>query len=234
MRVVLFDPAHPLDHTFAVAVCGVHHDGVHTGFDQGFHTFFGTFTHTHGSPHTQTACGVAGGVGEAGLFGDVLDSDQALELEIVVDDQQALKFVFVQQGLGFGCACAFRHSDQLFAWRHDLADWHVQTGFKAQIAPCDQAHHLAAITDRETGDTQFFRQLHDLQHGVGWGDDDRVAQHARLVAFDLGHVGGLLLRGQVFVDDADSALLRNGNGQSRLCHRVHGGRHQGQVQSDVA
>src|SRR5690606_8110989 len=43
LRVVLLDPAHAFDHAAAVAVCGVDHDGVHTGLDQGFDAFFGAF-----------------------------------------------------------------------------------------------------------------------------------------------------------------------------------------------
>jgi len=36
------------------------------------------------------------------------------------------------------------------------------------------------------------------------------------------------------VHDADATLLRDGNGQARFGHGVHGGGHQRQVQADVA
>jgi hypothetical protein len=58
--------------------------------------------------------------------------------------------------------------------------------------------------------------------------------HTGFVALDLGHFSGLLLGCHVLVDHADTAFLRNGDGQTRFCHRVHGGRHQGQVQADIA
>ena len=52
-------------------------------------------------------------------------------------------------------------------------------------------------------------QLEHLQHGVLGGDDHGITQHARLVALDLGHMGTLLLWGEVLVHDADAALLRD-------------------------
>ena len=65
-------------------------------------------------------------------------------------------------------------------------------------------------------------------------DSDGVAQDARLVAFDQCHLSSLLLGGQVLVDDADAALLGDGDGQTRLGHRVHRSGHERQVQLDVA
>src|SRR3989344_872733 len=91
LRVVLLDPAHAVDHALAVAVGRVHHDSVHTGFDQGFDAFFGALAHTYRCAYAQAACGIAGRIGEAGLFGDVLHRDQALELKGVVHDQDAFE-----------------------------------------------------------------------------------------------------------------------------------------------
>ena len=38
---------------------------------------------------------------------------------------------------------------------------------------------------------------------------------------DFGHLRGLLLCGEIFMNDADTALLRNGNGQAGFGHGVH-------------
>ncbi len=124
--------------------------------------------------------------------------------------------------------------DQLLARRHDLADLDVVTRLKAHVAAGDDANHLAAVAHRKTRDAQVFRQLQHLKHRVLGGDDHRVMHHARLVALDLGDLGGLLLGRHVLVDDADTALLRDGNRQARLGHGVHGGGHEWQVQGDVA
>jgi hypothetical protein len=63
---------------------------------------------------------------------------------------------------------------------------------------------------------------------------DRIAHHAGFVPLDLEHLGGLQRRRQVLVDDADAAFLRQRDGEAGLGHRVHGGRDERQVQSDLA
>ena len=65
-----------------------------------------------------------------------------------------------------------------------------------------------------------------LAHGGAGGDDDRVAQNARFQALDLGHLGGLLLRGEVFVDDANAleiALLKRALQlqNTDICNKFH-------------
>ena len=168
------------------------------------------------------------------MLGDVFDRDQAFQFERVIHHQEAFEFVFVQQRLGLLGGRTFGHRDQAFTWRHDVFDLHVIAGFKAQIAATDDADHFAAVADRETGNAHLIRHGHDLTHRVLGGDDDRVEQHAALIAFDLGHLSGLLLRREVFVDDAHAAFLGDGDGQTGFGDRVHGGRHQGQVQGDAA
>jgi hypothetical protein len=59
-------------------------------------------------------------------------------------------------------------------------------------------------------------------------------RHAGLVALDLGHFSRLLLRREVLVNDADAALLRDGDGEAGFSDGVHGGGHERQVQRDVS
>jgi hypothetical protein len=61
--------------------------------------------------------------------------------------------------------------------------------------------------------------------GVGL-DGDGVDDHAGLGALDLVDLAGLLLDGEVAVDDAEAALLGHGDGQARLGDGVHGGGHE--------
>ena len=65
-------------------------------------------------------------------------------------------------------------------------------------------------------------------------DGDGVDDHAGLGALDLVDLAGLLLDGEVAVDDAHAALLGHGDGQARLGDGVHGGGHQRGVEGDVA
>ena len=234
VRVVLLDPAHPVDHALAVTVRRVHHDGVHTGAHQGFHALFGALAHPDRRAHAQLALGVASGVGETGLFGDVFHGDQALELKGVIDHQQALDLVLVEQHLGLGQRGAVGHGYQLVAPRHDFADRQVVAGLETQVTSGHDTDHFATVAHREARHTELLRQRHHLAHGMAGRNDHWVAQHTRFIALDLGHLGGLLLRREIFVHDADAALLGNGNRQPGFGDGVHRGRHQGEVQRNVA
>ena len=156
VRIVLLDPAHAIDHTFAVAVRGVHHNGVHTCARERLDTLFGALTHTHGGTHAQFASSVTGGIGEIELFGDVLDGDQALEFKGVVDHQQPLEFVLVEQVLGLFGGGALGDSDQAITRRHDFTDLLVVAGFETQVSARHDTDHFAAITHRKSGHAQFF------------------------------------------------------------------------------
>jgi hypothetical protein len=69
---------------------------------------------------------------------------------------------------------------------------------------------------------------------VGGGERDRVDDHAALGALDTVDFGGLLLDGEVLVDDSQTAELRHGDGEARFGHSVHGGAEDRNVEADVA
>jgi hypothetical protein len=234
VRVVFLHPAHALDHAMAVAMRRIHHNRVHAGTGQGFHTLFRAHAHAHGRAHTQLAQGVARGVWKTGLFGDVLDCDEALELEVIIDDQQALDLVLVEQHLGLLDGGAVGHRHQALARRHDQSYREVQARLETQVAPRHQADHLARIAHRKAGNAELLGQGHHLAHRVLGRDHHRVAQHTGLVALDTRHLGRLLLRREVLVHNADAALLRDRDGEARFGHGIHRGGNQRQIERDVA
>ena len=175
VRVVLFNPAHPVYHALAVAVRCVHHDGVHPGLDQGFHARLSALTNADRSTYPKLAFGVAGCIRKTGLFGDVFDGDQALELEVVIDQQHPLNPVFVQQVFGIGQGAGLGHGDQAFTRRHDGADRLFHATFKAQITSTDNADHTSAFNDGKARNAELLAHFNDLAHGVLWRDDHRVS-----------------------------------------------------------
>ena len=106
---------------------------------------------------------------------DVFHQNQAFEFKGVIHHQQALQPVFVQQGFGFLNRGALGHGDEFFALRHDVANGHIQSCFKADVAPRHDAGDLAAFNHRKARYAQLFGQLLDLQHGGVGCDDNRIA-----------------------------------------------------------
>ena len=125
---------------------------VDAGLDERLDALLGALAHADRGADAQLAVRVARGIREAGLLGDVLDRDQAAQLEGVVDDQHALELVLVHQRLAFGRARAFAHRDELSRGVMISLHRRVEPGLEAQVAVGDDADHLAAVEHREAGD----------------------------------------------------------------------------------
>jgi hypothetical protein len=69
---------------------------------------------------------------------------------------------------------------------------------------------------------------------VGGDHRDRIDDHAAFRALHLVDFGGLLLDGEIAMNNAEPALLRQRDGHVRLGDRVHGGADDGNVEADVA
>ena len=74
----------------------------------------------------------------------------------------------------------------------------------------------------------------DLGEGVVRGAGDRVGDHAGLGALDQVHLAGLVLGGEVAVQDADAAGAGHGDRHPRLGDGVHGGGDERDRQPDAA
>ena len=233
-RKVALDPAHTFDDAMAVAVRGIDDDRVDTGARQHLDALFGAGTDADGGADAQLAVLVARGVREVGLLGDVLHRHQPAQLERVVDDQHAFELVTVHQRLAIGERGAFAYGDEPLARRHDLGHRGIESRLETQVAIGDDADHGLAIEHRKAGDAMLLGQLHHLPHGGARRDRDRVAQHAGFVALDLRDFSRLRFRGQVLVDDADAAFLRDRDRQARFGDGVHCRRNKRQLQTNVA
>jgi hypothetical protein len=163
---------------------------------------------------------------------DVLDGDEAAQLEGVVDHQQLLDAVPVQQHLGVLDVDPLAGGHQLGG--HDRRDLLVEVPLEAQVAVGEDADQLPLLRHRDAADAVL---PHEGHGGGELGlrlDGDGVAHHRRLVLLDLVDLGRLLLDGEVLVDEAESPAGRHGDGHARLGDRVHGRRDDGDVDGDVA
>ena len=224
------DPFHHVQHALGVAVGRVHHQHVHAGVHQGLDPFIRALAHAHGGADAQCLVLVLAGVGKFLGLMDVLDRDQALELEVVVHHQDLLDAVLVQQGRDLFLAGAFLDGHQLVLFGHDVPDRVVVMGLETQVAAGNDTYQLRAVHHGNPGDVVGAGQVQDLADtGVGTHRDG-VADDAGLEFLHLTHLPGLLLGAHVLVDDADAALLGHGDSQARLRDGIHGGRHEGDIQ----
>ncbi len=235
VRIARLDPLHAVEHALGMTVRRVDHQDVGAGLDQRGDALIGALADADRRADAQLAMRVLAGVRMLAFLQDVLHRDEPLEVELVVDHQHALEAVLVHQLHRFLARRAFAHRDQLLLRRHDVLHRLVELGLEAQVAVGDDADDLAAVLHhREAGDLVAALQLHHLAHRHLGRNRHRIAQHARLEALHLGHLGRLPRDRQVLVDDADAAFLSDGDGQARFGHRVHGRGNERDIQLELA
>ncbi len=231
--VGFFDGADGLENARGVAVGRVDGEGVDAHVDEAGGALEEVAGGPDGSGDAETALLVFGGVGVFEFFLDVLDGDEAFELEVVIDDEEFFDAVLVQDVLGLFKGGADGHGDEVFLG-HDGVDGEVGAGDEAEVAVGENADQLAVLGDGDAGDLVAAHDLKGGGDGFFGGDGDGVDDHAGFGALDLVDLAGLLLDGEIAVDDAHAALLGHGDGEARLGDGVHGGGHERGVEGDGA
>ena len=232
IRVLRLEPAQVLQHIARVAVGGVEHEHVGAGIDQGRRPLRGIGRGAHGSAHAQTPEAVFTGIRVALRLVEILDGNHAAQREVLTDHEDFLDAVALQQALHLGGLGALAHRHQLVARGHNRRHRFVQLGFETPVAPGHDADQILARQHRHAGDAVGAGQFDKLGNAGILLDGDRVFHHTGLVLLDAPHLSGLLGDAHAFMNDADAALLRHGDGQAGFRHRVHGGGNQRQIQLD--
>ena len=168
---------------------------------------------------------------------DITHGDQTGEAPVGIDEQQLLNAAAIQNRLGKRWRCVSRRSHQFVLGHHVLDACLGGMIDKANIAPSQDANHAGAsrtvFSDGETADAVLAHQLLRALHGVSGRKRDRIRNDAVLGSLDFLNFERLSLWRNIFVDDADAALLGQCDGQRRLGHRVHGRRDQRNIQADA-
>ena len=211
-----------------MAVRGIDHHQIDAGGDQRLGAGKALVADGRGGGDAQTALIVLAGIGIGHRLLDVLHRDEADAAVFVVYHQQLLDAALVQQLLGLVLADALAHGDELVLG-HQLGDRLPRIGGKAHVAVGEDADQLAGsavfrgLNHRNAGNAVLAHQVERLLQRCGGLNGDRVYDHAGLELLHLPHLGGLLIRLEIAVDDADAAGLRHGDRHFRLGDGIHGG-----------
>ncbi len=185
-----------------------------------------------GGADAEAALLILGGVGVLQLLLDVLDGDEAFEDVVVVDDEELFDAMVVEDFFSLLEGGADGDGDEVF-FGHHLADGDVGAGVEAEVAVGEDADELAVAGDGDAGDFVAAHDLEGVGDGLLGGHGDGVDDHAGLGALDLVDFAGLLLDGEVAMDDAESALLGHGDGHAGFGDGVHGGGEQRGAEGDA-
>ncbi len=157
LRISLLDPRHAIDHALRMTMRSIDDNHVHASCGKQFDTLFGIAAHTHRRAHQQALGAVLGGIRVVGLLLDVLDRDQAAQLEAVVDHQDLFDAIAMQQLEHFLIAGAFAHGDQaILLGRCGGPD--RRASFEAHVAAGDDTDQFTAVDHRHAGDVARARR----------------------------------------------------------------------------
>ena len=231
------EPLHSLDRTRnvgIVAMRSIDHDDIAFSVDQCLSAGKALVTHGRGRGHAQAARAVLGGIGVSDRLLDVLDGDKPHAAEGIVHYQQLFDPAGMKQAPRLILADAGGDSRQVLM-RHQFA--HGLRGIvgKAHVAIGEDADQLArSFYHRDTADlVQLHQRLRIAQRGIR-RDGDGIDHHAAFEALDLTHRRALFLDGEIAVQHADAAELGHDDRHVGLCHGVHRGGNDRNVQPDIA
>ena len=124
--------------------------------------------------------------------------------------------------------------DQIFL-RHDPIDGNVEASLKAQIAISEDADEPSAVfSNRYARDFVFAHHFERVGNFIRRMHGDGVDNHSAFRALYFIDFVGLLVDGQVAMNDAEASLLGQGDGHVRFGDGIHGGADDGDVESDIA
>src|ERR1044071_5760995 len=232
--VAALDLADGLDDARGVSVRDVDDEAVDAGLDQLVRALAEVAGRADGGGDAEPAEVVFGGRGVADGLLYVLDGDEPFEVLVGVDDEELLDAVLLQDALRLFERGADGDGDERLR-RHHLGDGDVEARLEAEVAVGDDADEVAALVDdRHARNLVVLHHGERLAHGAVGADGDGVDDHPRLGTLDPVDLFRLTFNRKVLVDDADAALLRDGDGEAALGHRVHRGRAERDAQGYAA
>ena len=164
---------------------------------------------------------------------DVLHGNHAAQFEAIVNEQHLLDAMPVQKLLNLFGWCTLRRRDEAFPRSHHIAHGRFHPRLETHVTTGDDAEKGVAGDNGHAGNPALAGQFDKVADRGVRTDGDRILDHPRLVFLYGPHLARLLLDRHVLVNDADAALLRDGNRQPGFRDRVHGGRNERDLQLNV-
>ena len=232
IRITFADLLHLFQHAQAVPVGRVNIDHVHLRVQQCVDPLKNVVGYAYRGAAQEPAFGILGAVGILACLLNILDGNQAAQVEVLIHDRKFFNPVGGQDFLGLFQGCAFRGCYQVFAG-HYLADGAVVIRFKPEVTVGQDAYEFAVPGNRDSADPVAAHQFFSVGNQVFGAQEKGVGNDAVLTALHLIHLGSLFFNGHVFMNDSQSAFPGHGDGHPAVSHGIHGGAQYGNIQLDV-
>ena len=224
------DPLDSADNVAAVPVGGIDHQDIDACIDEHLGPLVVADAHSRSDP--KPASDVLATLRELSQSLDVTHRNQPGEFAVCIYQQEFFHLVAVEDFFSL-IEFGFRRGGYEVLRGHYLADWAV-LGKELHVPPGQDADEFAVVGD--DGEPRHVVIGH-LPSGRRGGfirpERYRIDNYAVLAAFDLIDLTGLCLRRHVLMNDPDAADLRQCDSQRRFRNRVHRGRDQRDIQTDL-
>ena len=211
---------------------GIDHDHVHAGLDQRLTAFEPRVAHGRGRGDTQAPEIVLAGRGVEHRGFGVLEREKPRQLAVSIGDQQLLDAPRLHQALGLVAIGRFAKDRKAVAGHHHAHRRRVILG-KAHVAIGDDPHDAPRLVDhRKAGDAVAFLQRLGIGERLVGAQGDGIVDDTGFEPLDAAHLAGLILDGEIAVNDPHATRLRHADGHARLGHGVHRRTQQRNVEVD--
>ena len=213
----------------------IHDEDVNASVNQRLGTIPFAFANAECGANAQATGGIGAAIGKVFGFFNVFNRQQALKLAVAVDDGEFFDPVFMKEFFRVFMGGAGDDGDKAILRRHDAGNRLIVVFLKAEIPVGQYANKSALfVGNRHPGNMiarhEFFGVLNLSIGCQGKG----VGDGARLGTLHLVHLGGLIIDGQILVDDSDATLLGDTNCQAGFRHGIHRRADEGDVERDVS
>ena len=216
-----------------MTVSRVNDNRIGTSIHKSLHTVKCIIGHTDTSSHAEAAFLILAGHRLILGLGDILISNQTDQTVILIHHRQFLDLVSLQDLGGSRQIRLLMCRYEVFL-RHDLLNGTVQTTLKTQVTVGHNTHKvLLVVNNGDTSDMVFRHDIKCLRHRRALRNRHGIIDHSVLGTLDDSHLTCLVLNRHVLMDHANTSLTGDSNSHLRLCDRIHGCRHKGDIQLDI-
>ena len=165
IREFFLDHAQAAQHVLGMSMGGIQDDHVHLGVHQGAHAVEHVRGDSHARAAQQASLGVFCGKGIFDGLLNVLDGDQAHQVEILIYNRKLFLPCLREDLLRFLQGDAFPCGDQALGG-HGFLDLLREVCFKFEIPVGDDADQLTAFRDRYAGNAELRHQVVRILKGM--------------------------------------------------------------------
>ena len=228
-----FDRFNHIEHALSVTMGRVNHHTIHASFNECGSALNVIATDTNTPANTQATLAILARKRMIFGFLNILDGNEANQLKRVVDHQHTFQAVLVNQRLSLIKTRALFDGNEAFPRCHDVLHRLIEICLETQVAAGDDTNNLLVFDHRQAREAVLSLQLDHFAYQHGGRNCQGVFDDTGLKPLHLRNLSRLSTNGEIFVNDPDTAFLRQRDRKARFGHCIHRSGNQREIECDL-